>query len=64
MTREFLVHARELVLLDERDFLTHGGEDVHFGSIADDTVCLYATGSAESIGRLARSIIAHHTAAS
>ena len=63
MTNEFLVQAREVLLLDETDFLTHGGEQLHFGSICNDTVPIYAIGSPEAIGRLARTIITHHTAA-
>jgi hypothetical protein len=63
MTNEFLVKAKEIVLLSERDFVTHGGEDLHFGSLAGDTVRLYTTGSRDAIRWLATSIIAHHTAA-
>jgi hypothetical protein len=63
MTNEFLVNVKEIVLLDERDFLTHGGKDLHFGSLVGDTVRLYASGSPDAIRWLATSIITHHTAA-
>ncbi len=63
MTNEFLVQAREILLLDEHDFLAHGGEGIHFGHLDGDLVCLRATGTVESIGRLARTIVSHRTAA-
>ncbi len=63
MTNEFLVLTREIGLVEEADFLTHGGEELHFGSVVDGTVRLVAQGTADSIGRLARMIKAHHTAA-
>jgi hypothetical protein len=63
MTNQFLVRTREIILIDERDFLANGGEQLSFGPIVDDTVPLYATGSPGSIRRLAQTIIAHHTAA-
>lgn len=63
MTNEFLVHAKEIVLIDEIDFLTHGGEGIQFGHLDRDVVCLRATGTVDSIGRLAHTIIGHRTAA-
>jgi hypothetical protein len=63
MTNEFLVLRKEIVLLDEADFIAHGGECVRFGSVDGDAVRLIAVGSRESIRQLARRIIAHHTAA-
>ena len=63
MQNVFLVNAREIVLLDDRDFYAHGGRELRFGTVVDGIVELLATGSSAAIGDLARSIIAHHTAA-
>jgi len=63
MRAKFLVLTAEIVQVEEHDFLTHGGQELHFGSVAGDTVSMYAVGSPDSIGRLARTIRAHHTAA-
>ena len=51
------------MLVEERDFLSHGGEKLHFGSVVDGTVCLRVDGSPDSIRRLAGMICAHRTAA-
>ena len=63
MTCDFLVLEREIVEVEECDFLQHGGEELHFGALADGNVCLHAAGSSDSISRLARTIRAHGTAA-
>jgi hypothetical protein len=63
MTNEFLVQTTEILLLDEGDFLAHGGERLHFGHVDREVVSLQATGTAASIGFLARTIIGHRTAA-
>lgn len=63
MTNEFLVLAKEILLLDERDFIAHGGDRIEFGHLDRGVVTLRATGTSQSIGRLAHSIIGHRTAA-
>ena len=63
MSNEFTVLVGELVLLDEDAFLANGGEELWFGALEGATVRLHATGSPESIRGLARTIVAHHTAA-
>ena len=64
MTNEFLVKSKEILLLDESDFIAHGGEGIQFGHVDGEVVCLRATGSVASIGHLARIIVTHRTAAS
>jgi hypothetical protein len=38
-----------MLLLDESDFRTSGGDQLRFGHITDNVVTLHAVGSAESI---------------
>ena len=38
MTNEFLVKSREILLLDESDFIAHGGEGIQFGHLDGEVV--------------------------
>jgi hypothetical protein len=63
MTNEFLVQAREILLIDECDFRAHGGVGIRFGRVDGDVVSLLASGTNESIRYLAGAIRVHGTAA-
>lgn len=63
MTNDFEVMTAEMILVDEPDFLAHGGKWLTFGEINGSTVRMHVEGTLDSILGLARNIIAHHTAA-
>lgn len=63
MINEFIVRSEEISLVDEPGFLANGGVELWFGSLEGSIVHLHAAGSTSAITCLARSIIAHRTAA-
>jgi hypothetical protein len=62
MNVTFTVHVGEIISVDEKDFISRGGDELYFGRVEGDVVTLFARGSACSISSLARDIIRHHTA--